>query len=1328
MNFIEGLQKKRSNYNYADQARTQAESLKQLSAGIYTEEERFVYELLQNAVDAFIDTDEKALNVQIDIKGDVLCFKHNGAQFSERDIEGLCDVGRSNKSSNEQVSNKKKVGYKGIGFKSVFMQDVERVCVKSGNYCFKFDKEECARLMPDFPDGKLSPDEIPWQIIPIPCEAPKEFNISNFNVATFIVTGNSLNLADKICKLLSDPQFLLFLNASNINIELRDHLGNCTINVGKKTIAEEVHLLLRGETVSRWLVSTTEPIPVDESVREDIRKDFNTPQKLKEATDFEISFAIGLDESGNFVETPNSVVYTFLPTSYGNLGLPFLVNANFITDAGRQQLHQDAKWNRLIFEKIPEHFLRWISTISPKHEDYWKILPSKKSLRSDRLTDIFDNALGDALSEVAFIPRLTDKVVLKPSDAVIDSVGISKIVGRKRLISQISAKYGKTYSGDNFVASQAVSLFKAYGVFIFGMDHLRKMFEGSGVFSKTVEENVKLIEFLHSFDCEHTDKQSDFRQMVKCSRCVLDDEGNLSATEGLFLPSDYKDYANLTSNVKYMSSEVYCSLDKDTQAWLRDDIGLRELSDTSFVPYLLDNVDYITVENAIEIGRYLFKINSVSNIFSQYPSHKLMTLRFLSRGGRLCAANELYLGDQYKPELSFEGVCDDDIFISSDYLPREAQSKDVAEWKAFFLNLGVREDIAMEDYSIPAHGKKGYENRIDKGWIDDLVGCSERYMSYEWGKPLSLEIKGNGWRFKSETIWFKSYPLLHLCEHYNLAKIILSNILCRDESEVLCADTNVKGKCGYRNSVVSKEQLLSAGCQSANRFIWLVENKEIIPTTQGRCDLAKNVFINTIDSVTELAEPYLPVLDVATPVSDGWQKIFNFKENFSLEDYLAILSAVSNDADVDNRKRVCRVYEKIVESGYQNDERISQWGQNNRLLSSNGEYMRPEDLSYITIGGFQNTNKAYVGSVAESLQDGILCLLRKFGVRVITKDDVKYKTTDEVRDEELKSLLTSKLQYLALLKGDFYNQRSFDICCRKLSSEINAGLFYHCGAIELTYGDDDDVVSKTTFYQDGKFYYTGELRPTKLEPLMQPLDKLLNLRHSEKELLIILISQDHNDLVEFLRDKGYDISYLTAPETDECKDGERLADLRGTNSSFDSKRMYAAQLEAQKFLMESRKDWRFPDGYGTSMADGTPLFFSTVDDIIDEKGENIAIVLKSYKKQNERFHVNPEEWQWVVEKGAKLMVYTVIGNALDIVEIPQENLISGQSIQLTFSTKNLDADEHADRISAFAETLHYFSGLTFDFEQLYIAPDSTRIKDVEFRNHQRQEEVSDFDI
>jgi len=89
--FISGLQKKRCNYNHPDQATSQANSLILLSSGIYTEEERFVFELLQNAVDAHSD-ESNVLDVKMIIEDEQFIFMHNGDAFTERDIEGLCDV------------------------------------------------------------------------------------------------------------------------------------------------------------------------------------------------------------------------------------------------------------------------------------------------------------------------------------------------------------------------------------------------------------------------------------------------------------------------------------------------------------------------------------------------------------------------------------------------------------------------------------------------------------------------------------------------------------------------------------------------------------------------------------------------------------------------------------------------------------------------------------------------------------------------------------------------------------------------------------------------------------------------------------------------------------------------------------------------------------------------------------------------------------------------------------------------------------------------------------------------------------------------------------
>ena len=112
---------------------SQYNSLVQLSSGIYTEEIRFIYELLQNADDSAIKSN-MALKIEIDDNSFTFC--HNGTPFSEVDVKSICSVGDGGK-----TSDKNKTGYKGIGFKSVFRHSTD-VTIISGKYCFGFSKEE----------------------------------------------------------------------------------------------------------------------------------------------------------------------------------------------------------------------------------------------------------------------------------------------------------------------------------------------------------------------------------------------------------------------------------------------------------------------------------------------------------------------------------------------------------------------------------------------------------------------------------------------------------------------------------------------------------------------------------------------------------------------------------------------------------------------------------------------------------------------------------------------------------------------------------------------------------------------------------------------------------------------------------------------------------------------------------------------------------------------------------------------------------------------------------------------------------------------------------
>lgn len=76
---------------------------------LYTDKSHFVYELLQNAEDA------EAKDIKFIQHADHLEVLHDGKPFTSANLQGLCDIGKSDK-----VDNLNQIGEFGVGFKSVF--------------------------------------------------------------------------------------------------------------------------------------------------------------------------------------------------------------------------------------------------------------------------------------------------------------------------------------------------------------------------------------------------------------------------------------------------------------------------------------------------------------------------------------------------------------------------------------------------------------------------------------------------------------------------------------------------------------------------------------------------------------------------------------------------------------------------------------------------------------------------------------------------------------------------------------------------------------------------------------------------------------------------------------------------------------------------------------------------------------------------------------------------------------------------------------------------------------------------------------------------------
>ena len=1112
-NFIKNLQKRRCVYNHPDQATSQANSLILLSSGIYTEEERFVFELLQNAVDAH-NEESKLLDVKMIIKDGYFIFLHNGEAFTERDIEGLCDVGNGNK-----MKDVKKIGYKGIGFKSVFMRSTN-VTVQSGGYCFKFDKSYWDNYWDehwsDSEFGTRDPEKkylMPWQIIPIETTPPVSLNNYNFNVATFIKISGTDSLEQKISKLLSSSQFLLFLMSKNIRMTFESEgETNCWIEKQEKN--KQVVLLTNGNEESRWLIHTNENVEVPPELKEAINADINTPDKLKGVDTFDLSFAIALDDKGKLKRLEHAVVYTYLPTSFrfGSEGFPFLVNANFITDAGRQQLHKDSEWNKLIFSKIPYEYLLWMKEISSAYKNYWEVLPEKTYGRSNPLEEIYSEEMEKAISKIAFIPSLKDPIQkVLTSNAFMDRMGISDAISVKTLVNHINRTYSLSFGEDNQIANiwKGSRILCEYGVFIFDKQKLKGLFSDKQVFETISPElDAKLLEFLFNYYLQNKTEQDELVSILRSTKFLLDENSLLSMPCELFFPSTYKEQNEIAEDAKILHGEVYEIINSNKQFvnWLSL-LGVEELSDATFIKNVLCQSGYITKDNAIDVVDYIFDTYQKINIFEEVGDYYLKKLLFLSKQGTLLCADDLYLGSVFKPETDIEPFYKGDIFISDDY----GIDKNRLDYSVFLMKLGVNGTLQMK-YRVVSESSQ--YNRFPI--LVSAINNSKKVYWTSW-------LNGNDYYFNFEYFELYYIPFVGLLKQddYGLAKLVWTKIFQQD---IQYKDDYLKGNSGlYKRTLVLKEY------DGNMSFLdYCIKNTQHFPTTDGQQLTRDRIFLNT-EEIRLIAGNYLPVINVDCEIHDSWKELLNFRDKISISDCLTILTKVSQDrGNIEiNRERISRIYNRLIEQDALSDKnkiKITEWASSNLILSNDNEFVAPSALSHITLDGFSSKNRVYIGN--PSNKDKIIELLALMGVRIITPQSIKAEFEEKKESNELKQILKGKVSPLALIAaGENGEKPKYVENKSRLNNLIDETHFYHCDKIQLTYGNSDDVIEKHTFGNKNEFYYIGSLRPANIEPLLEPLCRYLGIKGKERELFIMFY-ENIDGIKQNLKDKGYDVSLI----------------------------------------------------------------------------------------------------------------------------------------------------------------------------------------------------------
>lgn len=400
-------------------AKNTSNALHAIMGDLYTETERFVFELLQNADDQ--PEDGEMVNVKLKTLEENLLFLHTGKPFTEDDVESISSIGDSTKKKDTE-----KTGYKGIGFKSVF-SDADTVYIDSGNFSFAFDRNS-----PLYPEG-ANMDEIPWQIKPIWEEKyrlPKE--VQKEDLYFFAPVGIALNVGSekiatynkRISELLHKPQFTLFLrNIGEISFESK---GGETINIKKQVTDSGIVEITSNNITENWITKDY-IIDIPLETRDAIQNEKLVPAKLKETTKTKISFAVKV-EDGTICPVHDAVLYTYLPTKVDDFRFEFLVNADFLTTASREQIHFKNIWNRFLFTQIGKLLLDWIKSLKD-YKGALSLLPSHIDNTENLLANDFYNALTQSILSIPFIKdHKGNMLVVK--DIMIDKSGLSEIIGK----------------------------------------------------------------------------------------------------------------------------------------------------------------------------------------------------------------------------------------------------------------------------------------------------------------------------------------------------------------------------------------------------------------------------------------------------------------------------------------------------------------------------------------------------------------------------------------------------------------------------------------------------------------------------------------------------------------------------------------------------------------------------------------------------------------------------------------------------------------------------------------------------------------------------------
>ncbi|EPE32824.1 ATPase of HSP90 chaperone/DNA topoisomerase II/histidine kinase [Glarea lozoyensis ATCC 20868] len=325
---------------------------------------RFILELTQNVEDCSFDVTNDPPWLNFDLSPERIVVESNQDGFNERDVRYVCRTGDSWKRQAHGY-----VGNKGIGFKAVF-QVASRVDIQSNAFSFHFIYNRQGTVEDRL--GMVTPLQgntpIPEQERPL-TRMTLTTNVSNYD--------NILRYFDEI-----DSTLLLFLQKiQTISIRVHQQAGGCRTTtfsqrVPYENVSAQWTTLIKTvgtEDAASSELSETSHYYVFKSTLTGLSAEHTRPER----DGCELVLAFRVDDNDQPLLPTRYDVFAYLPV--GNFGFNFLIQADFILQASREEIMSDSQWNRDILSSIVDSFseamLDFCRRYGPLRYNWVKYLP-----------------------------------------------------------------------------------------------------------------------------------------------------------------------------------------------------------------------------------------------------------------------------------------------------------------------------------------------------------------------------------------------------------------------------------------------------------------------------------------------------------------------------------------------------------------------------------------------------------------------------------------------------------------------------------------------------------------------------------------------------------------------------------------------------------------------------------------------------------------------------------------------------------------------------------------------------------------------------------------